>query len=69
MRKNIGIIDKSVRVILGLVAYALFMLGVTTGWVALLTVSVGTVFLLTSFVSICPLYKLIGLKTCAYDGN
>jgi hypothetical protein len=68
MKSNIGIADKIIRIILGLAAYGLFVLGVTSGWVALTTVAVGTVFLLTAFVNICPLYKLIGMKTCSYNG-
>lgn len=60
-----GIIDKTIRVVIGLAVYGLFMLNLTSGWIALLTVTLGTVFLLTAFVNICPLYKILGVKTCS----
>tara|TARA_B110000211_G_C14083185_1_gene555514 strand:- start:2794 stop:2988 length:195 start_codon:yes stop_codon:yes gene_type:complete len=63
-----GILDKTIRVVIGLAVYGLFMLKFTTGWIALSTVTLGNVFLLTAFVNICPLYKVLGVKTCtAYN--
>lgn len=63
MNQNLGIIDRILRVVIGLVTYALFLTGLTSGALGLVTLIVGTVFILTSFVSICPLYKIIGLKS------
>ncbi len=64
MSRNMGTLDRSARVILGLVllAYAFF-----AGSGSLLTVGaavVGIVMLVTSAVGFCPLYRLIGLRTC-----
>lgn len=63
MNKNIGIIDKVLRILVGLGTYALFFTDITSGFLGLVLVALGTVFLLTAFVSVCPLYKLFGLKT------
>lgn len=57
MQANIGTGDKIFRIVLGLV---LIILGVVfkTWWGA-----IGVLPLVTSFVSFCPLYALIGVKT------
>ena len=64
MTKNMGSLDRTVRIILAiaLLAYAIF--GSATGITAILAGVIGVVFLLTSFVSFCPLYRIVGLKTC-----
>ncbi len=63
MNKNIGIFDRILRVLIGLGTYALFFADVTSGISGLVLVALGTVFLLTAFVNVCPLYRLFGLKT------
>lgn len=63
MNKNIGIIDRILRILVGLGSYALFFTDVTSGILGLVLVALGTIFLLTAFVNVCPLYKLFGLKT------
>lgn len=63
MNENIGILDRVLRVIIGLGTYVLFFTDIISGGLGLTFVAIATVFLLTSFVSICPLYKLISFKT------
>jgi len=63
MRKNIGILDKIARILVGLTVYGLFFAGVISGILGLVLVSLGTIFLLTAFVNICPLYRLFHFKT------
>jgi hypothetical protein len=60
-----GIIDKTIRVTIGVLVYVLFLLKITTGWIALLSITFGTLFFLTSFVNICPMYRIFGIKTCS----
>jgi uncharacterized membrane protein YtjA (UPF0391 family) len=64
MKKNMGSADKMIRVILALVFGYLYFGGIVTGTLGLVLVIFGVVFLLTSLVSFCPLYTLIGVKTC-----
>ena len=58
MEKNVGSVDRVIRIILGLVLIALVFVGPQTpwGWI-------GVIPLLTAFVSFCPLYKLLGIKS------
>ena len=59
-----GNADRIIRVILaGLFAF-LFFEGYITGTVGLILVILGAVFVLTSLIGFCPLYKLFGLNTC-----
>ncbi len=64
MKKNVGSIDKIVRVVLALVFAGLYFGGVVTGYLGIALVVFGVVFLATSFMSFCPLYTLFGMSTC-----
>jgi hypothetical protein len=64
MKKNMGSADKIVRVILALVFAALYFTGTVTGVIGYVLLALGGVFVLTSFVSFCPLYAPFGLSTC-----
>jgi len=65
MKKNMGTLDRGIRVVLAIVFAALYFGGIVTGTVGLVLVVLGAVFLLTSIVSFCPLYAIVGLNTCA----
>ena len=67
MKKNMGNIDRIVRIILAVVFAALYFTGVLTGTVGIVVLVLGAVFLATSFISFCPLYTLIGMNTCPKD--
>lgn len=62
--KNVGTVDRVLRVIVGLVLLSLVFVGPRTAWGW-----VGVVPLLTALVSYCPLYSLIGLKTCPAESR
>jgi drug/metabolite transporter superfamily protein YnfA len=64
MKKNMGSPDKVIRVILALVFAVLYFTGTVTGVLGYVFLALGGVFILTSFVSFCPLYAPFGLSTC-----
>ncbi|MEQ1585208.1 MAG: DUF2892 domain-containing protein [Cyclobacteriaceae bacterium] len=64
MKKNMGSADRIIRVILAAVFSALYFTGTVPGTLGLVLVILGAVFLLTSLVSFCPLYAIVGLNTC-----
>ena len=66
MKKNIGTVDKIVRIILAIVIGALFYFETITGTLAYVLVALAGVFVLTSLINICPLYMIFGVKTCSY---
>lgn len=57
--KNMGSVDRALRAALGLLLIALALTGTVGLWGY-----VGIIPLATAFISFCPLYPLIGLKTC-----
>ena len=64
MQKNIGVVDRVLRIIVGLalIAYAIPLGFPHTGWN--FVGWIGIVPMLTAFVGSCPLYSLVGLSTC-----
>lgn len=64
MKKNMGGTDRIIRIIVAVVIGLLFWQGIIAGTLAYVLFVVAGVFLLTSFVSFCPLYAIVGLNTC-----
>lgn len=59
MKKNMASWDRAARVVIGLVLIALALAGSIGlwGWI-------GVVPLLTGLVGSCPLYSVVGIRTC-----
>ncbi len=64
MLKNVGIIDKGLRIIIGLMLLSLVFLGqpILWGWIGLVPLSTG-------LINWCPLYGLLGFSTCSVRGK
>ena len=60
-----GIIDRSLRIIMAIVIAVLIYLGELSGTAAIILGVLAGVMLLTSLISFCPLYTLVGINTCA----
>lgn len=64
MKKNMGSADRIIRVLLAAVFAYLYFGGIVTGTLGIVLVVLGGVFVLTSLISFCPLYTLVGFSTC-----
>lgn len=64
MTSNMGKTDKAIRILIALVIGLLIYFKVVTGALATVLLVIAGVFVLTSLISFCPLYTLIGLNTC-----
>ena len=64
MKKNMGTLDKGVRIVAAIVIALLYYFNVIEGTLAYILMAVSIIFLLTSFISFCPLYTLFGINTC-----
>lgn len=60
-----GTADKIIRLIVAAVLAFLFYNGTITGTLGIVAVVIAAVFALTSLVSFCPLYTLLGINTCS----
>lgn len=64
MTVNLGSADRVIRIVLGLVLIALaFTAGLGTLG-TILSAVVGGVLVVTALMRFCPLYRLIGVRTC-----
>jgi hypothetical protein len=59
MQKNVGTIDRAVRIVAGLALIALAATGTVGVWGY-----IGVVPLATALIGWCPAYTLFGIKTC-----
>jgi Flp pilus assembly protein TadB len=64
MKQNMGGMDRTVRIIVALLIGVLAYTGVINGTLAIILLVLAAVFVLTSFVSFCPLYLPFGISTC-----
>jgi hypothetical protein len=63
MKKNMGNVDKSVRVAAALIVVALYFMNVISGVVGAMLLVVAAIFVVTSLVGFCPLYTVLGIST------
>ncbi len=64
MIKNMGSADIIIRLILAAIFVVLYFANIVTGTLGIVLLVVAAIFLLTSLVSFCPLYTLLGISTC-----
>ena len=63
MKKNMGTIDKTIRILVAVVVVILYFTNVISGTLGIILLALAAVFVVTSIVSICPLYILLGLSS------
>jgi hypothetical protein len=63
MKKNMGLIDKVIRVLVALVIIVLYYTNVIPGVLGIVLLIFAGVFILTSVISFCPLYIPFGMNT------
>lgn len=64
MTKNLGNIDRIVRILLGISFGILYFTGIVAGTAGLILVVLGGIFIATALISWCPIYAALGIKTC-----
>lgn len=67
MKKNMGSADRIIRIIIAAVIAVLFFTNVISGTLGIILLVLAGVFVLTSMISFCPLYTLVGASTCPKD--
>jgi hypothetical protein len=63
MKKNMGNLDRILRIIIAIVIVVLYFTHVINGTVAIVGLVLSAIFIATSFVSVCPLYLPFGIDT------
>jgi uncharacterized membrane protein YtjA (UPF0391 family) len=64
MKKNVGSIDKIVRIIIAIVAgYFAYNGGFESAWMSYVLYAVAAIMLLTALMGTCPIYMALGMKS------
>jgi len=63
MKKNMGTIDKVIRILVAVVVVVLYFTRLISGTLAIILLILSGIFIVTSFLSFCPLYLPFGLST------
>ena len=63
MTKNMGTIDRIIRIVFAVLVAALYFTGVISGTLAIILGILAAVFLVTGIVGFCPLYAPFKLST------
>jgi hypothetical protein len=64
MKKNVGTVDKIIRLLVATVLAILYFTGVVSGTLGIVLLIVAVVFAATAFIGFCGLYTLLGISTC-----
>lgn len=61
MTINVGMLDRALRVVAGVLLMVLAYVGTIPSWVGF----IGAIPLATGLAGLCPLYRVLGINTCA----
>jgi hypothetical protein len=67
MKANMGTTDKVIRILIAITIAGLYFANQISGTTAVIMLILAGVFILTSFMSFCPLYYPFGISTCKKD--
>ncbi len=69
MKKNMGSADRIIRLIIAAIIGVLYFTGTISGTLGIILLVLAGVFVLTSFISFCPLYAPFGISSCPIKEN
>jgi hypothetical protein len=64
MKKNMGGFDRGIRILIAIIIGYLYFTNYISGIIGIILVLFSVVFVITSFVGFCPLYRLLGINSC-----
>ena len=64
MKKNMSNLDKGIRIIIAATVALLYYFNIIEGTLAYILMAVAIIFLITSLINFCPLYRVFGMSTC-----
>ncbi|WP_298499650.1 DUF2892 domain-containing protein [uncultured Algibacter sp.] len=64
MKKNMGSLDKGIRIVVALVIALLYYFNIISGTLAYVLMAIAIIFLITSLINFCPLYRIFKINTC-----
>lgn len=64
MKKNMGSLDRILRLVFAAVVLVLYFTDTITTPLSTILLVVAGVFVATSLINFCPLYRIFGISTC-----
>jgi hypothetical protein len=64
MKKNLGSVEKVIRLLIAVVFVILYFTGVVTGIFGYILLALAAIAIITSLFSFCPLWAIFGINTC-----
>lgn len=64
MKRNVGSLDKGIRIALAAAVVLLNYFEVINGTLAIVLLVIAMILIVTSFANFCPLYAMLGKSTC-----
>lgn len=64
MKKNVGNIDQIIRLLLAALISILYLTKILTGTIGIVLLVIAVGLLFTGIFRFCPLYAILGLRTC-----
>lgn len=63
MKKNVGSLDRNIRMAIVAVVVILYFTGTISGTTAIVLGLVALILLITSFINFCPIWAALGINT------
>ena len=63
MKKNMGTVDKVLRLLGAVLLVVLYLTGVVSGVLGIICLLIAVMFVVTSILGFCPLYVPLGINT------
>jgi len=69
MKKNMGSLDRGLRILAAVAIGIMYYAGMLSGTLAIILLVLAGIFILTSFISFCPLYYPFKINTRKADAR
>lgn len=63
MKKNVGSLDRLIRIIFAIAMVVLYLTGQITGTTGMILLIIGLILGITGLISLCPIYMALGLSS------
>jgi hypothetical protein len=63
MKKNVGTIDKTARILIAVILVILYFTNVLSGTLGIILLALSAILVVTSLVSFCPIWLGLGVST------
>lgn len=69
MKKNVGTLDRMLRLLLAAVIAILYIFEIISGTLGIVLLVVAGVLILTSLINFCPIYAALGIRSNKKETN